>query len=287
MSDVTAIILTMNESKNIGDCIKSIQNFVSRIVVIDSGSSDNTVEIAKSLGADVYFHEFENYAKQFNWGLDNTNIATKWALRLDADERFTHELSEEAKQAIAEHNDDDVNGFVLRLRVFFLGRWMRHGSVYPFRKLMLFKFGIGRIEQRNMDEQTTLSCGKSIELNNDALHFDFKNLNYWINKHNWYATREMQDYLEMKINKNIQQISDEHIKNRRRQKLIYYKFPIFIRPLFYFIYIYFIKLGFLDGKEGLIYHFLRIFWYRFLVDAKIYEHEKIGGEIERTGALRS
>lgn len=286
MSDVTVIILTMDESKNIEDCIRSIDKFVSRIVVIDSGSSDNTVEIAKRLGADVYFHEFKSHSAQFNWGLDNINITTKWVLKLDADERLTKELCEEAERAINEHNNDDVNGMFMRLRVFFLGKWMKHGSAYPFRKLMLFKFGIGRLEDKNMDEQMLLSYGESIELHNDGLHFDFKNLNYWINKHNWYASREAQDYFETKIGANIEQLSDGQIKNIRKQKAKYYKLPMFIRPFLLFIYRYILKLGFLDGREGLIFHFLQSFWYRFLVDAKIYEHQKLGGEI-KTGVLRS
>jgi glycosyltransferase involved in cell wall biosynthesis len=287
MADVTAIILTMNESKNIEECITSIKNFVSRIVVVDSGSSDNTVDLAKSLGADVYFHEFENYATQFNWALDNTNIKTKWALRLDADERFTAELCEEAEQAILKHKDDDVNGMVLRLREFFLDRWMKHGGAYPFRKLMLFKVGIGRLENRKMDEHTILSSGRSIELKNDGIHYDFKNLNHWINKQNWYATREMQDYYETVIKDSINIMPDENIKSRRRQKTLYYKLPIFIRPFLLFIFRYIFQLGFLDGKEGLIYQFLQTFWYRFLVDAKIFEHKIKGGKFEKTGSLKS
>jgi len=286
MADVTAIILTMNESKNIVECIRSIRNFVSRIVVVDSGSSDNTVDIAKHLGAEVYIHEFENYALQFNWGLDNTNITTKWVLRLDADERLTSELCIEAEQAIKVHNDDDTNGMIIRLRNFFLGRFIKHGGAYPFRKLMLFKFGIGRIENRKMDEHTILSCGRTIELENDGTHFDFKNLNHWINKHNWYATREMQDYYETNNKGSIEKMPGENIKIRRRQKYLYYKIPIFIRPFLIFIYRYFFQLGFLDGKEGLIFNFLSSYWYRFLVDAKIYEHKKMGGEMEKTGELK-
>ena len=95
MVDLTAIILTKNEEANIEACIRSIQQFAKRIVVVDSGSTDRTADIAKSYGADVYVHPFENYARQFNWGIENTNIHTKWILRLDADERFTPALCEE------------------------------------------------------------------------------------------------------------------------------------------------------------------------------------------------
>ena len=85
MVDLTAIVLTKNEEKNIVDCIQSLKGFAKRVVVVDSGSTDATVELAKELGAEVYTHAFENYARQFNWGIENTNIDTKWILRLDAD----------------------------------------------------------------------------------------------------------------------------------------------------------------------------------------------------------
>lgn len=289
MSDLTVIILTMNESKNILKCIESVKELAKRIIVVDSGSSDKTIEIAKEGGAEVYFNEFENYASQFNWALDNTNISTKWVLRLDADERLTPELCEEASKEMIKHKDDNVNGMILRQRVYFMNKWIKHGGMYPFRKLMIFKHGIGRIENRKMDEHTILSFGESIELKNDGIHYDFKNLNYWTNKQNWYATREMQDYFEIieKEKNTTQQMADKNIKGRRQLKTVYYKFPIFFRPFFLFVFRYIFQLGFLDGKEGLIFHFLQSFWYRFLVDAKIFEHKKMGGKFEKTGALKS
>ena len=104
MEDVTFIILTKNEEINLPDCLKSIEGFAKRAVVVDSGSSDKTCEIAKEMGADVYFHPFENYARQFNWGIDNTNITTKWTFRLDADERLTPKLCEELSQIMLDHD---------------------------------------------------------------------------------------------------------------------------------------------------------------------------------------
>lgn len=287
MADLTAVILTMNENKNIKDCINSIKGLASRIIVVDSGSTDNTVEIAKSLGADVYFHEFEHYATQFNWALDNTNITTKWVLRLDADERLTDKLCEEAVQAINQHENDNVNGMVIKLRVYFLDRWIKHGGIYPFRKLMLFKYSIGRLENRKKDAHTILLSGTAIELKEDALHYDFKNINSWTNKHNWYATREMQDFYEIEGDETNVTMANENIMKRRKlKKNVYYRAPIFYRAHLYFIYRYIFRLGFLDGKEGKIFHFLQAYWYRFLVDAKIYEHAKMGNKMEELKALK-
>lgn len=168
MIDLTAIVLTKNESKNISDCLKSIQGFAKRVVVVDSGSTDGTVAIAESLGADVYVHKFENYARQFNWGIDNTNITTKWTLRLDADERFTTELCNELDQLTKQHDNDDVNGITMEAWLYFLGKCIQHGGSKK-RKLMVFKTGIGRIEDRKMDEHTVLSEGQSILQIEDSL----------------------------------------------------------------------------------------------------------------------
>ena len=176
MADLTAIILTKDEEKNIEDCIKSIQGFAKRIVIVDSGSTDRTVEIADSYGADVYLHPFENYARQFNWGIDNTNIDTKWSLRLDADERFTPELCKELEEQMALHENDEINGFVLDAWLYFMGKCLKHGGSRK-KKLMVFKTGFGRIEDRKMDEHTILSSGTAIEIKEKFLHYDFKDIN--------------------------------------------------------------------------------------------------------------
>lgn len=286
MADLSVIVLTMNEEKNIEKCIRSVQGFAKRIIVVDSGSTDKTIDIAKSFGADVYFHEFENYARQFNWGLDNTEINTRWVLRLDADEVIPPELSEEMKEEMEKHKDDNINGMQLKLKQCFLGRWLKHGGSYPFIKLMLFKYGIGRIEDRKMDEHTVLSEGTTILLKNDALHYDFKDISNYIKKHNWYATRETQDYISMNMDSSVAALEEGNMKKHRKQKAMYYKLPKFFRAFALFFYSYFLKLGFLDGKEGFIYHVLENFWYRFLVDVKIYEYEKTGYIQQETGALK-
>lgn len=284
---LTAVILTMNESKNISECIDSIKNIAERIIVVDSGSNDGTVEIALSAGVEVHFNKFIDYSTQFNWAIDNLNINSAWTLRIDADERLTPDLALEIEREMGKNISTDINGMILKLKIYFMGKWLKYGDAYPFRKLMIFKTGLGRIEKRKMDEHTILSRGKTIELKNEGLHYDYKNLNYWINKQNWYATREMQDYFENGNEKGINKLPSAKIKSRRKQKKIYYKFPKFHRAFLLFLYRYVFKLGFLDGKQGLIFHFLQNYWYRFLVDAKIYEYEILKTEFEETGALIS
>lgn len=287
MKDVTIVILTKNEEINLPDCLDSVKNFAKRCVVVDSGSTDKTESIARQYGADFYLHPFENYARQFNWGLDNTNITTKWTFRLDADERLTPKLCEELSKIMDEHSDDDINGATMEASLFFMGKEMKHGGPQK-RKLMLFKTGMGRIEDRKMDAHTILSSGKAIDCKEKFLHYDFKDMTFWINKLNWYATREMQDYFEFMEGKKAKiNANDKEIDNIRNKKFgLYYKFPKFMRCWLIFIYTYFFQLGFLDGKEGFIYHWTYHRFYRTLVDCKILEQELKPKPFEETGALK-
>lgn len=285
MADITAIILTKNEEQNIELCMKSIDGFAKRIVVVDSGSDDKTVEKAKKLGAEVFVHPFENYARQFNWALDNVNIATKWTLRLDADERFTPALCAELEREMDNHSNDDVNGFTLEAWLFFMGKQLKHGGSRK-KKLMVFKTGLGRIEDRKMDEHTLLSTGTALVIKEKFLHYDFKNLDTYIKKLNWYATREMQDYIEGRFGESSFNGSNEEINATRRKKAKYYKAPMFLRCWLYYFYCLFFKGNILNGREGRIYSFLYHFYYRWLVDAKIYEQKKNPKPLEETGDLK-
>ena len=269
-------MLTKNEEKNIAECITSIQGVAKRIVVIDSYSTDETVAIAQRLGAEVYQHEFENYAKQFQYGVDIADIKTKWTLRIDADERFTRESAKEIEHLCNENENTDVSGLVLRFTVTFMGRPLRHGGIYPFRKLLVFKTDKGYIEKRNMDEHIVLTEGRVLFTQNDCEHHDYKDLTYWINKHNSYSSREVMDYYQFREADASAELLDAKAKLKRFIKFkIYYRLPMGMRAHLYYLYRYYFKLGFLDGREGKIFAFMQAYWYRYLVDAKIYEQELI------------
>ena len=286
MTDVTAVILTKNEEKNLIDCLESLKGFAKRTVVVDCGSEDGTCSIAEEYGADVYFHPFENYSKQFNWALDNTDITTKWTYRLDADERLTPALKEELAALALEHADDDINGFSTEAWLVFLGRVLKHGAANK-RRIVMFKTGIGRIEDRRMDEHTVLSEGKSISCKERFIHEDFKDMTHWINKMNWYATREMQDYFEFKEGKSAEIENDRYVADTRKKKFgFYYKLPMFSRSWFLFVYYYIFKGGFLDGRPGYIFNYMYHRWYRNLVDTKIYEQMLNPKPFEETGDLK-
>ena len=280
-ADITAIILTKNEEVNIMDCIKSIMTTVKRIVVVDSFSTDKTVEYAKNCGAEVYQHPFETHARQFKYAVASSNITTRWILRIDADERLTPESAKELEDICNSNMTTDLTGIIVRFKKNFLGRDLYHGGVYPWKKLICYKTGKGDIEDRAMDEHIVVFEGRVIELKNDSLHFDFKSLEAWTEKHNWYSSKEAADYFvigeRVREKKNIKTV----IKNN-----IYYKLPIGMRAHIYYLYRYYFRLGFLDGKEGKIYAFLQAYWYRYLVDAKIYESEKMGTRYKGIGELK-
>ena len=268
-ADITALILTKNEEINIGDCIKSIITTVKRIVVVDSYSTDKTVDIAHSFGAEVYQHPFENYAKQYMYAVEMAKADTVWTLRIDADERLTLDSANELEKLCNTNMNTDVAGITLRFKKNFLGRDLYHGGVYPWKKMNCYKTQYGAIENRNMDEHIILSEGKVIEMKNDCLHFDFKSLEFFVNKHNWYSSREALDYFEHeKVKK---EKSELDLKTWFKMS-VYYKLPMGMRAHVYYLYRYYILGGFLDGKEGKIYAFLQAYWYRYLVDAKIYEN---------------
>ena len=193
MNSITAIILAKNEEANIARCIGSVTGLADRIVVVDSGSTDRTMDIARELGAEVYQHPFKHYAAQFNWALDNVDVKTTWVYRIDADEAVTDELREEIAAECRNHLNDDVNGFLMKHRMHFLGRDLLHGGASPFIKMTIFKPQYGRFEDRAMGEHVVLSKGSHLLLKNDCIHYDFKDLTAFISKHNDYATREVAD----------------------------------------------------------------------------------------------
>ena len=278
MADITAIILTLNEEKNISECINSIKPVVKRIVVVDSFSTDRTVEIAKELGAEVLQNKWVNYSAQFAFALENASIETQWVFRIDADERLTEKSAKELEELTEKHMQDDVNGIIVRFEVNFMGKRLRHGGIYPIKVLRVFKFGKAHIEIRNMDEHMTLDEGKTVEMKNDCLHQDFKTLHEWIDKHNKYSDREVLDYFDRE-NSQVGSSLSKGARFKRFVKFkIYYKLPMGMRAHLYYWYRYYFKLGFLDGKEGKIFAFLQAYWYRFLVDAKIHERKISDGK---------
>jgi glycosyltransferase involved in cell wall biosynthesis len=274
--EITVIILTKNENLHIERCIRSLKTFARDVFIIDCYSTDNTIQIASALGAHVYQNPWINYAAQFQWALDNCPIKTEWVMRMDCDEYVTPELAMEINTKL-ETLSSDISGIIVNRQVHFMGKWIRFGGYYPVKLLRIWRHGKGSIEARWMDEHIVLHEGVSVEFKNDIVDDNLNNLTWWTEKHNNYATREAIDLLNKQYNlfkeESIQASLNKQQDTRIRwfKTHIYVKIPLFVRPFFYFVYRYFFLLGFLDGKKGLIWHFLQGFWYRFLVDAKVYQ----------------
>lgn len=292
MVDLTVVILTKNEEKNLAKCINSFKDIAKRIVVVDSYSTDNTVNLANELGAEVFEHKFENHAVQFNWALENINLNSEWIMKVDADEELTPELAEEIDNRL-ETLSKNINGVILRRRVYFMGRWLKHGGKYPELLLRIFRVGHGMSELKLMDEHLIITDGDAVTFKNDFSDNNNKSLEWWINKHNWYSNKEVLDQQmklsEMNGEESIEETSTSMQAKVKRfvKKYGYYSLPKFFRAHLYFVYRYYFRLGFLDGTEGKIYTFLQAYWYRYLVDAKIYECEKKGIRIEQQGELNA
>lgn len=282
MLDISAIILTFNEEMHIKRCLDNLSSIVKEVFIIDSFSTDKTLEIAREYGnVTILQNKWVNYATQFNWGLRNAPINTEWVIRLDADEYLLPELIEELEQKMPRLNKD-VTGITLKRRHIFLGKWMKRGT-YPVKLLRIFKIGKAICEERFMDEHIQLLEGTSVEMNNDFVDHNLNNISWWANKHVGYAIREAVDLLDIEFNLTGSAATDEN-KNineqaqaKRMKKHRYARQPLFWRSFAYFVYRYFFKMAFLEGKEGFLWTFLQGWWYRTLVDAKIFEIKKACG----------
>jgi glycosyltransferase involved in cell wall biosynthesis len=268
---IAAIVLTKDEERDLPECLESLKGVAWEVVVVDSGSKDGTVAIAKRYGARVVHHEFVTYAAQFNWALENLQTEAAWVLRIDADERLSEELRESLRTTLP-GLAEDVTGLWVPLRTRFMGRTLRWGDSYPVWLLRVFRRGKARCEDTWMDEHIVVDGGEVRRIKGDLIHEIPKSLSEWTRKHDWYAERECRDILRRAGN-GRDPAGQAGVK-RALKKHVYLRLPPFFRAFLYWFYRYFLKLGFLDGKEGLIYHFLHAFWYRFLVDARLFELKK-------------
>ena len=274
---VSAIVLTFNEERNLPDCLASLAGWVEQIFVIDSGSTDRTVEIARQAGALVVVHAFEHYGAQRNWAIDHLPVTTPWTLHVDADERITPELKRSITAALA-HNANDVEGYLVSRRTMFMGRWIRHGGHYPAWHLRLMRTGAGRCEDRLYDQHFYVA-GAVQKLQGDLIDTWTPDVATFTARHlRWAALEAAEHEAPASASGRIRGrlATDNAIEQRRWLRDWYSRWPLFVRPTAYFVYRYVVRLGFLDGRAGLVFHVLQGFWFRFLVDALILERRLRG-----------
>lgn len=277
--DITAIVLSFNEAIHIERCIARILPHVRRVVVVDSYSTDDTAARARAMGAEVIFNEFVNQSQQFNWALDTLAIDTAWTLRLDSDE-YLDDAALDWLQAQILALPDETAGIEFRLKVIFKGKHLRHGGYYSTDLLRLWRSGRGRVEHRWMDERTVVD-GHTLKAPGHLVDENLNSIGWWTDKHNRYASRHVIDFILLQHSPEHRRMSSgEQLGDRARFKRflrnrVYARFPLFVRPVLYWGYRYFVLLGFIDGKRGLIWHFLHGFWYYMLIDVKAWEAKRI------------
>jgi glycosyltransferase involved in cell wall biosynthesis len=279
MVDLAVVILTYNEERHIVRALESVTGIAREIFVVDSFSSDRTVALARASGAMVLQNPFTNNARQFQWALDNAPISASWIMKLDADEVIEPDLAATIRAELPVLGEDVV-GVNLKRKHIFLGRWIRHGGRYPLVLLRIWRRDHGGVEDRWMDEHIVVRGGRTVTLDGGFADHNLNDLTFFTDKHNKYATREAIDVIVRRRNLlarepalSVHGSSLQAAVKRFVKEKFYNRIPYQIGAPAYFLYRIIFQLGFLDGKEGLIYHGLQGLWYRFLVGAKVDELE--------------
>lgn len=265
----TVILLAFNSEDTLGATLASARQVSDEIIVVDSYSKDGTVDLARRLGATVIQHSFENYGAQRNWAIDNLPITAAWQLHLDADEWMNAELVNAIRALPCE---PPHSGYFLPRYLRFLGRVLRHGGMSPTWHLRLFRTGAGRCEDRKYDQHFLLTSGTSGRLSGAMIDDIRMPLTEWTARHNRWADGEVAELeTDERSGRIMPNARGNPVEQKRFLRQQYDRVPLFIRPFLLFVYRYFFRLGFLDGTEGFIFWVLQTFWFRFLVDAKIWE----------------
>ena len=269
---LSVIILTRDEEKNLPFALDSLAGTGAEVFVVDSGSQDRTCEIGREWGCRVVFHAFETHARQLNWAIDNLPLSTDWVMRLDADERLSDALKVELLHKLATF-PPEVTGLMVKRRVLFWGRWIRHGGYYPTWLLRIWRRGEAHCEDRPMDEHMLVLRGGIEKLENDIIDENRKGISFWIEKHNRFSDNEVAS-LQFESSVTAGEAGRPTARKRLAKNQLYGRSPRFLRAFLYWFFRYFILLGFLDGIAGFVFHFLQGFWYRLVIDAKLHELER-------------
>jgi glycosyltransferase involved in cell wall biosynthesis len=274
----SVIILAFNSVETLGTTLAQAKQISDDLHVVDSFSTDETVALSQQHGAQVVQHAFESYGAQRNWAIDHLALRYPWQLHLDADERLTPELIA-SLQALPENPEH--SGFLIARLVQFLGREMRHGGMSPTWHLRLFRNGAGRCEERNYDQHFYLSQGSTAQLQGYMIDEIRMSLSEWTARHNRWSDAEVLEQTQANDAVRIQpRLRGNPVERKRFLRGLYNGAPLFVRPYALFFYRYFLRLGFLDGWEGFIFWTLQTFWFRFLIDAKLFEQRKKENDLE-------
>jgi glycosyltransferase involved in cell wall biosynthesis len=291
-TEFTIIILAFNEEQHLPRLLESIKSLNAQIYIVDSGSTDKTLDIANAYGAIIKYNKFENHPKQWDFALKNCAVSTPWTIGLDSDHIVLPELLVMLQGFSNATIPTDVNSIFFNRKNYFKGRWLKHGGYFPKYLMKMFRTNVGFSDlSENMDHRFVAE-GKSIIWEKGYLkeeNLKENRISFWIEKHNRYSDQVAHEEIERKNQLRSQTIQPKFFGNPDERvaflKKIWWNMPLFVRPFLYFFHRYFIQLGILDGKEGLIFHFLQALWFRFVVDVKIFEIESTTKKgLDKTGS---
>lgn len=269
---VSVVVLALNEERNLGPCLESVVGWAARVFVVDSGSTDATVALARSLGAQIVVHVFETHARQWRWALENLPLDTEWVLGLDADQRLTPELRREIGEWLGKGTG--ASGAFVKRRQIFRGKWIKHGGYYPKYLLKLFRRDRVSVDADDLVDHHFVVDGAVAKLDGDLIedNLNESEIAAWTAKHNRYAVLQARQELASRGETvGITALFGSPDLRVRWLKQVWAQLPLFVRPCLYVFYRYVLRFGFLDGKQGFIFHVLQAFWYRLLVDINIDE----------------
>jgi glycosyltransferase involved in cell wall biosynthesis len=276
----SVVVLAFNEERNLAACLESVAGWAAEIFVVDSGSTDATVSIAREFGAEVVTHHFETHARQWQWALETLPLKSEWILGLDADQRVTPGLRGEIDALLG--SGSTVAGAFVRRRQIFRGKWIKHGGYYPKYLLKLFRREHVSVDASDLVDHHFIVKGPMIRLRSDIVEDNLNEAEIatWIAKHNRYAVLQAkQELLHRADPVPFGAVFGSPDLRVRWLKQVWGRLPLFVRPCLYVFYRYVLRLGFLDGKQGFVFHVLQAFWYRLLVDINIDELRGGNGDV--------
>jgi len=276
LAKIALVVLTLDAAETLAQCINSANSLAASVLVVDSFSTDSTVAVGRREGAEVLQRPFLSYGDQRNWASQQVPPDTDWLLHLDSDEYLTPELAAEISLAVS-HATPEISGFLMRRRMVFLGRPMRFGGLSATWHLRVHRVGRASCEDRRYD-QHFVATGRIERLKGFFVDDNRASLEQWTSRHNRWSTAEADEILNPSPQgRRVEPTLRGSPINRKRwlKDRVWTRLPLLLRPFAYFTYRYVLCLGFLDGREGLIFHVLQAFWFRFLVDSKTFERTRL------------
>lgn len=283
---VSVVVMTFNEEANVGACLESVAGWADEIFVVDSFSTDRTEEIARGFPVTFVQHAYKSHPDQWSWALQNLTFKNQWVLALDADFRVSPELRAALAREIPQL-PAAVNGLYVRHKQIFRGRFMEHGTIYPRYWLRLFRVGTVWVDAEDLVDLHFYVRGETKKIEYDIAEDNAKerDLSFWLAKQLRFAERAAVEEIRRR-NAVVTSPIQPSLFGSPDQRTLWlkerwYTFPLYLRSVIYFLYRYILRLGFLDGKEGFLYHFTQALVYRVAVDSYIDEHLRQGLSVEQ------